>query len=62
VYEYTFEVSKNFTFDTKTLVKQFTLHDRVPMGLPNILKELKVRRKLTTRESILSGAFYAQEE
>ena len=58
VYEYSYAVSQSFTFDAKTLVRQFTLHDRVPFGLPAVLKELKSRNKLVSKESINSGAFY----
>lgn len=58
VYEYSYAVSQSFTFETKTLVKQFILHDRVPVGLPAILRELKGRNKLVPKQMITSGAFY----
>ena len=44
------------------MVKHFTLHERVPTGLPAILRELKARNKLAVRDQILSGEFYKKEE
>lgn len=41
VYEYCFSVEGSFGVRTDKLMKKFTLHDRVPCGLPTIMRELK---------------------
>jgi len=46
--EYSYCVSKTFIFDPTVLKKQFIMHDRVPNGLPDVMKELARRGKLAT--------------
>ena len=48
--EYSYCVSKTFMIDPAAVKKQFILHDRVPNGLPEIMKELAKRSHLATPE------------
>lgn len=43
-------------------MKRFTLHDRVPCGLPQIMKELATQGSLATREQIMNGSLYGKNE
>ena len=43
------------------IIKAFTLFNRKPTGLAAIMRELKKRQLLTTKEDILSGKFYQNE-
>ena len=43
IYEYAYSVENKFGVRVDELMKKFTLHDRVPCGLPLIMKELSRR-------------------
>ena len=43
IYEYAYSVENKFGVRVDQLMKKFTLHDRVPCGLPLIMKELSRR-------------------
>ena len=58
--EYSFMVSKSFQFDPALIKKQFIMHDRIPNGLPAIMKELARRGKLATPDQIYSGELYGK--
>jgi len=58
IYEYSYSVSFQFEASPKQLVKQFTIFDRVPSGIPAIMQVLCNRGILSTREDMLSGQFY----
>ena len=60
IYEYCFSVENTFGVRTDHLVKKFTLHDRVPCCLPSIMKELKSKNSLATRDDIYSGALFGK--
>ena len=50
IYEYTYSVEKKFGVKVDSMVKKFTLHERIPCGLPAIMKELAKDSHLATRE------------
>lgn len=58
--EYYSHVSRKMTANKSELIKAFTLHQRRPAGLSNILDELVTRRVFVTPDMILSGEFYKQ--
>ena len=41
IYEYCYSVENKFGVKVDQMVKKFTLHDRVPCGLPAVMKELR---------------------
>ena len=41
IYEYCYSVENKFGVRADHLMKKFTLHDRVPCGLPAIMSELR---------------------
>ena len=53
-------MTKTFIFDPKAVKKQFILHDRIPNGLPEIMRELARRGKLATPEQIYSGELFGK--
>lgn len=44
IYEFTYAVSFEFTLNPKQLVKQFTMYNRRPSGLPAIMQVLHQRK------------------
>jgi len=40
VYEYAYSVNNQFGVRLDEMVKRFTLHDRIPCGLPLVMREL----------------------
>lgn len=62
IYEYSFSVSFQFEASPKSLVKQFTIFDRVPSGIPAIMQVLFNRGILSTREEMLSGTYYQPKQ
>ena len=58
IYEYAYSVESKFGVKVHHLVKKFTLHSRVPCGLPLIMKELAKQGSLATREDIKTGALF----
>ena len=56
--EYAYSVEQKFTVRTDHLVKRFTLHDRIPCGLPQIIEELHRKESLATREEIMQGDLF----
>ena len=62
IYEYCYSVENKFGVKVNDLTKKFTLHDRVPCGLPLIAKELAKQNSLATRQQILQGSLYDKAE
>ena len=60
--EYSYCVSKSFMIDPVAIKKQFILHDRVPNGLPDIMKELVKRNHLATPAQIRSGELFGKNQ
>ena len=50
IFEYTAQVNYSFTVKVDDLMRKFTLHDRIPCGLPAIMKEMSKRKTLATKE------------
>ena len=48
--------------DPVAIKKQFILHDRVPNGLPDIMKELLKRNHLATPAQIRSGELFGKNQ
>lgn len=61
VHEYVSHVQKEFGVSVDHLVRRFTLHDRVPCGLPFIMQELEMQGSLTSREQIMNGEFFEKQ-
>ena len=57
-YEYCFTVTKSFEVSTDKMLRDFTMFDRRPGCLPQILLELHARGVLATREDLMSGRYY----
>ena len=62
IFEYACQVENKFGVRADHLVQRFTMHDRVPCGLPAIMKELTHRQHMATREQILKGALFSTKE
>ena len=62
LYEYSFAVSFEFTLEPQRLVKQFTLFDRRPCGLPALMKVLYRRGQIASREQIMGGSLYQTKQ
>ena len=60
LYEYTMSVEHKFGLRVDDLMKRFTLHDRIPNGLPAIMRELALQKSMASRDDILTGAFFGK--
>ena len=58
IYEYAHSVECKFGVKVDQLVKRFTLYDRIPCGLPSVMRQLKSRGVLATRDEVLAGALF----
>lgn len=56
--DYQKEVSKSAFLDIQQLMKDFTLHGRVPNGIPEIVSKLVKERQFATVDSLADGSFY----
>ena len=62
IFEYQGTVQYKFTFKLEDLMQKFTLFDRIPCGLPNIVYELTERGTMATKEQIMNGSLYKKED
>lgn len=59
IHQYQVNVSKSFTINLAQLTKDFTLHERVPVALPSVIRQMQ---NYASKEDIVSGKYYHQNE
>ena len=62
IHEYQSHVQKAFGVTVDHLVRKFTLHDRVPCGLPGVMQELAKQGSLATRDEVMNGSLFNKEK